>query len=221
MEADGAGRKGVSEGGVHRSEKSARLFPLVTSVRKSYVDDMDAKQRLARRLRAARLERGLTQAEVARALGLHRPAISEVEAGRRSVTSGELHELSRLFSLPVEELLAPDGEDVDEASAGMDEVIREMGRVIVELFRPERVILFGSHARGTAGPDSDVDLLVVMEVEGSRRRLGARIGAALHRFQQPKDIIVTTPEAFEARRTVPGTIERWAAVQGRVLHVHR
>lgn len=219
MEADGIGRKGVSEGGVHRSEKSARLFPLVTNVRKSYVDDVDAKQRLARRLRAARLERGLTQAEVARALGLHRPAISEVEAGRRSVTSGELHELSRLFSVPVEELLA--GEDVDEASAGMDEVIREMGRVIVELFRPERIILFGSHARGTAGPDSDVDLLVIMEVEGSRRRLGARIGAALHGFQLPKDIIVTTPEAFEARRTVPGTIERWAAVHGRVLHVHR
>lgn len=182
---------------------------------------MDTKQRLARRLRAARLERGLTQAQVAGALGLHRPAISEVEAGRRSVTSGELHELSRLLSIPVHELLAPDDEEVDESSAGVDEVIREMGRVIVESFRPERIILFGSHARGTAGPDSDVDLLVVMKVEGSRRRLGARIGAALHGFQISKDIIVTTPEAFEARREVPGTIERWAAVEGKVLHARR
>jgi len=48
---------------------------------------------------------------------------------------------------------------------------------IVRRFRPERVILFGSHARGEAGPDSDVDLLIVMPVEGSRglRRLWARL----------------------------------------------
>ncbi len=37
-----------------------------------------------------------------------------------------------------------------------------MVRRIVHRFRPERIILFGSHARGDAGPDSDVDLLVVM-----------------------------------------------------------
>ncbi|MBH0185089.1 MAG: nucleotidyltransferase domain-containing protein, partial [Nitrospira sp.] len=45
-----------------------------------------------------------------------------------------------------------------------------MVRRIVERFHPERVILFGSHARGTAGPQSDVDLLVVMQAQGSKRR---------------------------------------------------
>jgi len=52
--------------------------------------------------------------------------------------------------------------------------IERMVRRIVRQFRPERVILFGSHARGEAGPDSDVDLLVVMRVEGSRREKDAR-----------------------------------------------
>jgi predicted nucleotidyltransferase len=43
--------------------------------------------------------------------------------------------------------------------------IREMVRRIVEGFRPDKTIFSGSHARGEAGPDSDVDLLVVMNVE--------------------------------------------------------
>jgi len=41
---------------------------------------------------------------------------------------------------------------------------------IVARFSPEKIILFGAHARGGAGPDSDVDLLLVMKVEGSLRR---------------------------------------------------
>jgi predicted nucleotidyltransferase len=54
-------------------------------------------------------------------------------------------------------------------SASVKEAIEEMVRRIVERFDPERIILFGSHARGTANPDSDIDLLVVMPVVGSTR----------------------------------------------------
>jgi uncharacterized protein len=179
---------------------------------------MDTKQHLARRLRSLRTERGLTQSEVARALGLHRPAVSEIEAGRRSVTSEELYELSRLLSVPVSDLLPSVDIEGEGCPAGVDEMIRQMGRLIVDLFHPQRVILFGSHARGTAGADSDVDLLVVMDVSDSRRRMGAKIGAALHGFSIPKDIIVTTPDAYRVRREIPGTIERFASLEGRVLH---
>src|SRR6185295_17603357 len=83
--------------------------------------------------------------------------------------------------------------------------IRQMVRRIVRQFRPERIILFGSHARGDAGPDSDVDLLVVMPVEGSRREKAVEIGVALHDIRLPKDIIVTTPEAYESRKEIAGT----------------
>lgn len=190
---------------------------IVLRVRISYVLLMDTKRQLARRLRSARLERGLTQAEVGRVLDLHRPAISEIEAGRRSVTSEELYELSRLFSIPVSHLLSSTS-GASDSVAGIDRTVLEMVEVIVDRFHPEQVILFGSHARGTADPDSDVDLLVVMEVEGSRRRTGARVGAALHGFAIPKDVVVTTPEAFRRRREIPGTIERRASLEGEVLH---
>lgn len=96
--------------------------------------------------------------------------------------------------------------------------IRQMVRRIVSGFNPERIILFGSHARGDAGPDSDVDLLVVMPVEGSRREKAVEIGVALHDIRVPKDIVVTTPEAFEFRKEIVGTIERPADRQGRVLY---
>ena len=50
------------------------------------------------------------------------------------------------------------------ASSSAGKMIDAMVRQIVEQFDPDRIVLFGSHARGTAGRDSDVDLLVVMEV---------------------------------------------------------
>lgn len=93
-----------------------------------------------------------------------------------------------------------------------------MVRRIVEQFHPDRVILFGSHARGTAGPDSDVDLLVVMPVAGSKREKQLAVRLALHEFKVPKDIIVTTPEDFEWRKEIPGTVERPAAREGKVVY---
>ncbi len=100
----------------------------------------------------------------------------------------------------------------------MVDVIDTMVRRIVERFEPERIILFGSHARGEAGPDSDVDLLVVMPVMGSTRKKAVEVRVLLHDIRVPKDIIVVTPEAFEWRKDVVGTIE-WPAVrEGRVLY---
>lgn len=100
----------------------------------------------------------------------------------------------------------------------IEEAIQEMVRRIVAGFDPQRIILFGSHARGDAGPDSDVDLLVVVPVEGSRREKAVEIGVQLNDIRVPKDILVTTPEDFEWRKEIVGTIERPAAREGRLLH---
>jgi predicted nucleotidyltransferase len=104
------------------------------------------------------------------------------------------------------------------APIAVADVIEQMVRIIVERFRPERIILFGSHARGTARPDSDVDLLVVMPVKGSKREKMIEIGVALQEVPAAKDVIVTTPEDFEWRKEIPGTIERPAALEGKVLY---
>ena len=100
----------------------------------------------------------------------------------------------------------------------IDDAIDSMVRRIVRRFRPERVILFGSRARGQARPDSDVDLLVVMPVEGLKHRKQVEIRVALHDIRVPKDIIVTTPEDFAWRKDVIGTIEYPAVREGKVLY---
>jgi len=97
--------------------------------------------------------------------------------------------------------------------------IQQMVERIVAQFHPERIILFGSHARGEAGADSDVDLLIVMAVEGSKRAKQLEIRAAVHDVHVPKDIIVSRPEEFQWRKDIVGTIERPAALQGRILYV--
>ena len=96
--------------------------------------------------------------------------------------------------------------------------IEEMVRRIVEQFHPEQVILFGSYARGQAGPDSDVDLLVVMPVVGSKREKSIEIALALHDIRMPKDIIVVTPDMVERQHDVIGTIVYPALKEGKVLY---
>jgi len=103
----------------------------------------------------------------------------------------------------------------------LERVIEQMVLRIVDRFDPERIILFGSAARGDAGPDSDVDLLVVMQVEGSRREKAVEIGAAVNDIPVPKDIVVTTPEDFEWRKEIVGTIERPAVREGRLVYARR
>jgi uncharacterized protein len=103
-------------------------------------------------------------------------------------------------------------------SEALQRDIRKMVNRIVRQFHPDRIILFGSHARGNAGPDSDVDLLVVMPVKGLKRKKAIEIGVALHDIRVPKDIIVTTQEEFEWRKEIVGTIEYPAVEEGTVLY---
>ena len=98
-------------------------------------------------------------------------------------------------------------------------LIREMVDRIVSGFDPERVILFGSYARGSADRDSDVDLLVVLsKIEGSRRQKSVEIRVALHAMGLAKDIVIRTPEEFDQEKNIPGSIGRSAAMEGRVLY---
>ena len=98
-------------------------------------------------------------------------------------------------------------------------IIDEMVRRIAERFHPERIILFGSHARGNAGPDSDVDLLVVMRgVEGRRRKTATAIDMALMGIELPTDILVVTPEDVERGRQQISTVIYPALREGKVLY---
>jgi transcriptional regulator with XRE-family HTH domain len=65
------------------------------------VDNPARRDQIASRLRSARKAAGLSQAQVAERLGVHRPTISEVEAGRRRVSAEELARLAEMYGAPV------------------------------------------------------------------------------------------------------------------------
>ncbi len=99
------------------------------------------------------------------------------------------------------------------------DIAGEMARKIGRRFAPDRVILFGSQARGDATANSDYDLLVVMNVPVSARAEARRaIRAELRSFKVPLDIVVASPEEYAWRSQIPGTIERPAMLEGRVLY---
>jgi predicted nucleotidyltransferase len=97
----------------------------------------------------------------------------------------------------------------------------EIGRMvkrIAELFRPEKIILFGSYASGNPGPDSDVDLLIVLPIHGSHRKKAIEIDAAISDRKLPVDLIVVTPEELQQGCEQIGTILRPALKEGLVLY---
>jgi predicted nucleotidyltransferase len=113
------------------------------------------------------------------------------------------------------------------ARAAVDEAppaavwIPVMTERIAREFRPLQILLFGSHARGEAHRDSDVDLLVVMpdETRGVRQRETAvAILNALRDLPVFKDIVVTTPGEIAERREVVGTVLRLALQEGKLLY---
>ena len=88
-----------------------------------------------------------------------------------------------------------------EHPATPPDLLAEIVRRVVEVARPDRIILFGSAARGDARPDSDVDLLVVKAGVAHRRRLAQRIYSGLVGLEVPVDVLVVTPEDIEPSRT--------------------
>jgi len=80
-----------------------------------------------------------------------------------------------------------------------------------------RVILFGSHARGEAGADSDVDFLVIEPEVEDRHKEWGRLRRALGDIRVPVDIVVLDEALAERRAKVPGTMVYHALRDGRVI----
>ncbi|MDD3926589.1 MAG: nucleotidyltransferase domain-containing protein [bacterium] len=93
-----------------------------------------------------------------------------------------------------------------------------MTKRIAERFKPEKIILFGSMARGEATCDSDVDLLVIVSEADDKRSLRIEMRRSLNGLGLSKDIIVMTSEEFEKKRSIPGTIAYPADREGKTLY---
>ncbi len=99
-----------------------------------------------------------------------------------------------------------------------EEILNQAKDRLVTRFHPQRIILFGSQARGTADKHSDVDILVVCPIRGRRRDLMVEMDRALRGLPIARDIIVLSPEEFERDRHIPGTVARPACQEGKVLY---
>lgn len=96
-------------------------------------------------------------------------------------------------------------------------VLDHIVRRVVEIAAPERIILFGSAARGEMGPHSDVDLLVVKD-DVHRRRLAGDIYENLHGVGAPVDVVVVTSEDIERYADSHALVIKPALREGRVVY---
>ncbi len=97
------------------------------------------------------------------------------------------------------------------------DVLDEIVRRVVEVAAPDRIVLFGSAARGEMGPHSDVDLLVVTETDDAHR-LTADIYGNLFGVGAPVDVIVASPEQVERYRDTHTLVLKPAIREGRVVY---
>lgn len=93
-----------------------------------------------------------------------------------------------------------------------------MVELIAGAFEPERIILFGSRARGGAHPESDVDLLVVMPDGTDETGTTVAMHALLHTMPLPKDIVVSTPSEIARRGHIQGNVLYESLRQGVPLY---
>ena len=95
--------------------------------------------------------------------------------------------------------------------------IADVGRHIGREFHPQRVLLFGSHATGTPGEDSDVDLLVVMPFEGTPPAKSVEIRLKINP-PFAVDLLVRTPQAVQRRLEMGDQFMRNIIESGKVLY---
>jgi predicted nucleotidyltransferase len=101
-------------------------------------------------------------------------------------------------------------------------VPRELLDPVVAYFRPRRVILFGSRARGDSGPDSDIDLLVVVDDDTPAEKVTLRAGFEARRsYHELADVIPVREATFQRKCRIAGTLARAATLEGIVVYERR
>jgi predicted nucleotidyltransferase len=110
-------------------------------------------------------------------------------------------------------------EEVFVPSYDQDVVLAEIVRRLVQIYEPERIYLFGSKARGDAGPDSDYDLLIVVPDKAPPERRDSKLAyRALWDTGAAADVIVWEQSRFERRARVVCSLPATVLREGLVLY---
>jgi predicted nucleotidyltransferase len=103
----------------------------------------------------------------------------------------------------------------------VSETLPEAVQRIAQALRPDKIILFGSYANGTPTPDSDVDLLVVMNTSASSKERHLAVCRLLRPRPFPVDILVKTPREIKRALNKGDFFIQEIVTQGRVLYEQR
>ena len=115
--------------------------------------------------------------------------------------------------------MALDRATVFRTPTASDAALSEVVRRLVEAYRPERIYLFGSVARGDAGPDSDYDIMVVMPDDAPPELLRSRAAyVALWGTGVASDVLVWTASQFDSPLHLAASLPATVIREGRLLH---
>jgi predicted nucleotidyltransferase len=119
--------------------------------------------------------------------------------------------------LPGKKVLDPMSGRTEDKPAAL--VPQELLDPVVAYFNPRRVILFGSTARGEAGPDSDIDLLVIVDDDTPAELVTLKAGReACKTYRKPVDVIPVREKIFRQNANIAGTLSRAAVLDGVVVY---
>ncbi len=107
----------------------------------------------------------------------------------------------------------------NDSPGEMDPTLAEIVRRLVEAYEPECIYLFGSRARGDAGPDSDYDLLVVVPDDAPPERRRSRLAyEVLRGTGMAVDVLVRSRAEFDGRLHLRASLPATVREEGRVLY---
>ena len=144
------------------------------------------------------------------------------KSGRpRQKQSGQQTTVRRLAALPkdVQDYLQKfrEWEESFRSPARRKAYIKQICAQIAEYYEPQKIILFGSHAYGRPTPESDIDLLVIMDFEGSPLQQAIKISRELGLIT-PLDLLVRTPAQVRERLRIEDPFMREIVQRGKVLY---
>lgn len=103
-----------------------------------------------------------------------------------------------------------------------DILLKKMTDLIVKAIAPQKVILFGSHARGTAGPGSDLDFMVIEDgpfgPDKTRENEMVKLWQLFFDYAIPLDFLVYSPEEIERWKNAPNHVVAHALKEGKILY---
>jgi uncharacterized protein len=99
-----------------------------------------------------------------------------------------------------------------------DYALKEIIKRVVDVANPERIIMFGSAARGEANANSDIDLLVIKDGEYDQSLLAGDIYMNLHGIKQAVDVVLVTSEQVERYRNTHCLVIAPALKEGKEIY---